>query len=228
MTQPVPTPIAIDDALTTPILADLLARHPSLAGCAGELVAAARLIATSFAAGGKFLICGNGGSAADAEHWSGELLKNFERRRPAPADADQDPHLRGRLEQGLPAIPLTGFSSLRTAMANDREPVCEYAQLVAALGRPGDVLAGISTSGNAGNVGLAVRMAKARGMATIGLTGQGGGALKDLVEVCIRVPSGRTADVQELHLAVYHAICRVLEAAFYPVGGPPPAARTQP
>ncbi len=228
MNQPVPTPVPIDDGLTAPILADLLARHPTLAGCAGDLVQASRLIAASFAAGNKFLICGNGGSAADAEHWSGELLKNFERRRPAPVDAEQDPHLRGRLEQGLPAIPLTGFTSLRTATANDREAVCEYAQLVTALGRPGDVLAGISTSGNAGNVGLAVRAANARGMTTIGLTGQGGGALKGLATLCIRVPSSRTADVQELHLAVYHAICRVLEAAFYPVAGPPPAARTQP
>lgn len=197
-------------------LADLERRHPSLAVCRANTLTAVGLLAGRLAAGGSLLLCGNGGSAADAEHWAGELLKSFERPRPPPADPGLDADLARRLEQGLPAIPLTGFTSLRTAVANDREAVCEYAQLVAVLGRPGDVLAALSTSGNAANVGLAVRMAKARGLATLGLTGARGGALAGLCDCCIRVPTTRTADVQELHLAVYHAISRILEALFFP------------
>jgi D-sedoheptulose 7-phosphate isomerase len=120
------------------------------------------------------------------------------------------------LQEGLPAIPLTGFLSLRTAVANDTAAELEFAQLVWVLGRPGDVLVGISTSGNARNVWLAGRAAHARHMSFIGLSGASGGRLRRLATPCIRVPASRTHLIQELHLAIYHALCLALEAEFFP------------
>lgn len=195
-------------------LTALLERRPELAACAGEIETAFHLIATCFRSGGRMYLCGNGGSAADCEHWAGELLKGFYSRRP-PRAKGLPRDLRS-LEEGLPAIPLTGFLSLRTAVANDIDARLEFAQLVWALGRPGDVLVGISTSGQAENVCRAARAAQHRNMSIIGLTGEGGGALRRLAHPCIRVPATRTHLVQELHLSVYHALCLALEAEFFP------------
>jgi D-sedoheptulose 7-phosphate isomerase len=120
-----------------------------------------------------------------------------------------------KLQQGLPAISLVGHLSLTTAFANDVDPQLVFAQLVTALGKPGDVLLAISTSGEAKNVILAARAARALGLVTIGLTGRDGGRLDTLCEVCIRVPADNTATAQELHVPVYHYLCRALEARFF-------------
>lgn len=198
-------------------IAALVARLPVLEACQADIRAASGLLCAAFRAGGLALLAGNGGSAADAEHWSGELLKGFESRRPLDAAqcAGLPEHLAGKLQAAVPAIPLTGFPSLRTAVANDIDPLLEFAQLVQALGRPGSVFVGLSTSGNAGNVCAAAAVARARGMSVIGLTGAGGGRLHGLCDVCIRVPATRTCLVQELHLPVYHAICLAIESELY-------------
>ena len=154
------------------------------------------------------LLCGNGGSAADAEHWAGELLKGFVQKRPLnsveksglPAD------LALKLQGALPAIPLTGFVSLGTAFANDVDPNLTFAQLVWGLGRPGDVLIGISTSGNARNVCMAMEAARVRGMLRIGLSGKTGGDLCSLCNVCIKAPATETYLIQEYHLPIYHCL----------------------
>ncbi len=198
-------------------LDQLFARRPELSTCAAGIKSACAILSTCFRSGGRVYLCGNGGSAADCEHWAGELLKGFYSKRPArgPGGKPLPPELRG-LQGGLPVIPLTGFLSLRTAFANDVDPALEYAQLVWALGRPGDVLVGISTSGNARNVGLAAKAARLRRMTVVGLSGAHGGKLRRLANPCIRVPATQTHLIQELHLSVYHTLCLALEAEFFP------------
>lgn len=198
-------------------LTALLARRPELSVCSGEIRAAYATLRTCFRNGGRIYLCGNGGSAADCEHWAGELLKGFYSKRPVRLSRRKSlpTELRG-LQGGLPAIPLTGFLSLRTAFANDVDPALEFAQLVWALGRPGDVLVGISTSGNARNVGLAARAARLRRMTVVGLSGANGGKLRRLADPCIRVPATQTHLIQEMHLAIYHTLCLALEAEFFP------------
>ena len=198
-------------------LSELLARRPELTACAADIKSVYAILAACFRRGGRVYLCGNGGSAADCEHWAGELLKGFYSKRPArrPDGRPLPLELRG-LQGGLPAIPLTGFLSLRTAFANDVDPALEYAQLVWALGRPGDVLVGISTYGNARNVGLAARAAKLRQMTVVGLSGAHGGKLRRLTDPCIRVPATQTHLIQEQHLAIYHTLCLALEAEFFP------------
>ena len=198
-------------------LARLIGRHGELRGCEADVIAAFEILRDSFAAGGKALFCGNGGSAADCEHWCAELLKGFEKKRPLPQDAKTmlPAALGGSLQGALPAIPLTGFPSLSTAFANDVEPKLIFAQLVWGLGRKGDVLVAISTSGNAENVRLALEAAKAKGMKTVGLTGETGGKIAPVADVTIKVPRRRTLEVQELHLPVYHCLCLMLEDEFF-------------
>ncbi len=193
----------------------LLARIPALETCRADIWRAFELMRDSFQSGGKLLLCGNGGSAADAEHWAGELLKGFCSKRPIGGDSGLREELAGKLQGGLPTIPLTGFVSLGTAFANDVDATMIYAQLVWALGKPGDVLVGISTSGNAANVGAAMETARAKGLRTVGLTGATGGKLKPLAEVCICAPERETFLIQELHLPIYHCLCFMLEEEFF-------------
>jgi len=198
-------------------LEDLIQRLPTLAVCAGDIERAFALLRDCYTGGGKALVCGNGGSAADAEHWSGELLKSFVRKRPLAADARRglSARLAEELQGALPMIPLTGFLSFRTAFANDADPDLVFAQLVWALGRPGDVLVALSTSGDSANIWLAAEAASARGMKTVALTGESGGRLADLADVCIRAPARETHLVQELHMPVYHCLSLMLEDAFF-------------
>jgi D-sedoheptulose 7-phosphate isomerase len=167
--------------------------------CAEAIAAAAGVIADAFRAGGKLLICGNGGSAADCQHMAAELTsrltKDFER-------------------PGLPAIALTTDTSFLTAFANDCGFDGVFARQVQALGRPGDVLLGISTSGNSANVLQAVELARAGGLRTVSLTGAGG-RLAKLADVAIAVPSDDTQHIQETHLAVEHLLCLLVEAALF-------------
>jgi len=201
-------------------LAKLLIRQPDLASCQNEIHQVFLVLCASFRQGGKLLLCGNGGSASDAEHWAGELLKGFAQKRALSEKekASLPPSLRDKLQGALPAIPLTGFPSLSTAFANDVDASLTFAQLVWGLGQPGDVLVGISTSGNAANVCAALETAQARGLVRVGLTGQGGGKLLPLTDHCIRVPSSETYRIQEYHLAIYHCLSLMLEEAFFPVG----------
>jgi len=190
-------------------LNELIARHPELESCRDSILSAVKIMKESLNAGGKLLICGNGGSGADAEHWAGELLKRFCKTRPLPARLPLE--LAAELEGSLPAIPLTAFSSFQSAWANDRNPDFNFAQLVNALGQKGDVLIGLSTSGSAKNVNYAVATANALGLKTVGLTGAKGGALAVAADVAIKVPEVETFKVQELHLPIYHCICLMLD-----------------
>jgi D-sedoheptulose 7-phosphate isomerase len=190
-------------------LSHLIERFPQLETCRESISAAAQAIRASLASGGKVLLCGNGGSGADAEHWAGELLKRFCADRPLPPGLP--PHLAAELEGAFPAIPLTSFGAFQSAWANDRNPDFNFAQLVNALGHSGDVLVGMSTSGGAKNVNHAVATARALGLRTIALTGARGGELAAQADIAIRVPETETFKVQELHLPVYHCICQMLD-----------------
>jgi D-sedoheptulose 7-phosphate isomerase len=199
-------------------------REGTLGPCRQELERAFDLLAESFRRGGKVLVCGNGGSAADSEHIVGELMKGFHSRRPIPeADrarlarsaGEEGRYLAERLQGALPAISLVSQVSLSTAVANDVAADLVFAQQVYGYGREGDVLMGISTSGNAANVLHALRTARAFGVGTLGLTGEEGGRMKDLCQVLIRVPVSITPEVQVWHLRVYHTLCALLELEFF-------------
>jgi D-sedoheptulose 7-phosphate isomerase len=200
-----------------PHINKLLQRCPQLAGCLPDVERVFAIMRGCFQNGGKLLLCGNGGSAADAEHWAGELLKGFGQKRPVSQFEKQGlPEKLGlKLQGALPAIPLTGFVSLSTAFANDVDPELLFAQLVWGLGRPKDVLVGISTSGNARNVCAAMEVAKARGLYRVGLSGRTGGYLNPLCDVCIKVPADETYLIQELHLPIYHCLSLMLEDEFF-------------
>ena len=199
-------------------LAFLLQRVPALTPCLDDLQRAFEMMRDSLAGGGKLLICGNGGSGADAVHWAGELLKGFCSRRALGGELLEKlgPDLAGKLQGALPVIPLTGFLGLRTAWQNDCDPDYIYAQLVLAYGRPGDTLVGISTSGNSKNVAPALEVANRLGLHTLALTGEGGGKAAQLAHASIRVPSRETYLIQEFHLPVYHTLCLMLEDEFFP------------
>jgi len=167
--------------------------------CLPAIRAAAEVIADAFRAGGKVLLCGNGGSAADCQHMAAEFVSRLDRRRDRPA---------------LPAVALTTDTSFLTAFANDVGFEGVFARQVQALGRPGDVLVAISTSGRSPNVVLAVETAHALKMHIVVLTG-GGDALAKAANVSIAIPSHNTQQVQEAHLAVEHAVCALVEAMLF-------------
>lgn len=195
---------------------DTIERYPILEASKEDILAAVDAISQMYENGGKLLLCGNGGSAADCEHISGEFLKGFLKKRPyEKGELDLEDEVLLKLQKGIPAIPLTSLSSSLSAFNNDVDPDLNYAQLVQALGATGDVFLGISTSGNAKNVALAAKCANAKGLITIGLTGKKGGLLKDICDISIKVPETETYKIQELHLPVYHAICAQVEANFF-------------
>ncbi len=198
------------------LLDKLLTRYVVLEGLRQPLREAFGLMVQSFAKGNKLLVCGNGGSAADADHIVGELMKGFFKLRPLPEAMIQQLGPEASLLQGaLPAISLVHPASSLTAFINDVGHEMMYAQQVYGLGALGDVFLGISTSGNAVNVLNAAKIARARGLTVISLTGQQGGALRAVSEVCLAVPAMVTAEVQELHLPVYHTLCAMLEEHFF-------------
>jgi len=155
-----------------------------------------QLLIQSLSNGKKVILFGNGGSAADCQHIAAELVSKFARDRKA-----------------LPAVALTTDTSIMTSIGNDYGFEEIFAKQVEALGQKGDVAIAISTSGNSANVLKAVRMAKEKGLSTIGLSGQNGGKLKELVDVCLQAPSQNTARIQEVHITVAHAFCDILEKA---------------
>jgi D-sedoheptulose 7-phosphate isomerase len=176
------------DALREVLSSSAVTLPPLLDQCALTLVKSLR-------AGGKVMVCGNGGSAADAQHFAAELVGRFEVDRPA-----------------IPAVALTVDSSVLTAIANDTGFEQVFARQVEALARPGDVLIGISTSGCSGNVLAAARAARARGCVVIGLTGAGGGLMADVCDLLIAVPSSSVARIQEIHILCLHALTGQTEA----------------
>jgi len=194
-------------------LSAMLKRYPSLEPLRSTIESAHELLAECVLAGGKLLLCGNGGSAADADHWAGELLKGFGLPRPVDPcpELGLDETIASNLQGGISAISLCAFPALLSAFGNDVNPEYAYAQLVWALGCPGDVLVGISTSGNAKNVLQAARVARAKRMRVLGLSGETGGQLRRLCDMCLCVPANVTHQVQELHLPVYHALSLMLE-----------------
>lgn len=209
-------------------LDQLLARYPSLQVCAEDIEEAYRILENCYLHDGKLLIAGNGGSAADAEHIAGELMKRFKTPRPVPAefaekliavDPVRGPSLARNLERGLMAIPLVAHEALTTAYINDVDGLGVFAQQLYGFGRPGDVFLGISTSGNSKNVMSATVVARALGIKVIGLTGAGGGALAEAADAAIRVPETETFMIQELHLPVYHCLCLMLEEKFFGLQG---------
>jgi phosphoheptose isomerase len=202
----------------------LLERYPVLQPCQNDLIAALDLLVTAYHAGNKLLICGNGGSAADSEHMVAELMKGFLKRRPISSshaaqleatDKTDGKAIAQRLHGALAAISLASPVSLISAIANDIDFEMIFAQQVYGLGRQGDVFLGISTSGNSKNVSNAVLVAKARGLGTIVLTGRSGGVLAPMADVSIKVPADDIAEIQELHLPVYHWLSTELEETFF-------------
>jgi D-sedoheptulose 7-phosphate isomerase len=198
-------------------LTNLLARRPELAGAVPSIQQAYTVLRLCFRSGGKVLLCGNGGSAADADHWAGELLKGFCKTRPLSRQqrGRLRPAIAAKLQGALPAIPLTSFPAASTAFGNDVDHDLAYAQLTSALGRRGDVLVGLSTSGNAANVCAAAEVARAKGLKVIGLTAASGGKLKGLSDVCICAPTQETYRAQEYHLPIYHCLSLMLEEEFF-------------
>jgi len=202
---------------------ELLRRYPQLAACEADITLAYELIRSTYLSGKKVLLCGNGGSASDALHIVGELMKGFVKPRKVGTDRLQSPkldaetshYLASNLQGGLPAIALMGEDALFTAYLNDVAPDMVFAQQVWGYGEEGDLLIGITTSGNSGNVIRAAQTALAKNMKVVGLTGAGGGKLKELADACICVPETETFKVQELHLPVYHALCLMIEECFF-------------
>lgn len=202
----------------------LIERYPKLAVCKEDIKKAYELLETAFTSGRKLLVCGNGGSASDSEHIVGELMKEFKLKRKVYNDQASalkaiDPELgqilADNLQGALPAICLTGHSSLTTAFMNDANADLVFAQQVNGYGKPGDVFLGISTSGNSKNVLYAAVNAKAKGLKVIGLTGAKENKLMKYADVCIRVPETETYKIQEYHLPVYHCLCLMLEDKFF-------------
>lgn len=202
----------------------LLSRYPVLKGAKESIWQAYEILEASYVGGGKLLVAGNGGSAADAEHIVGELMKGFVLPRHVDAsfakalceaDAELGKTLAAHLQGALPAIALDGHMALSTAYTNDCEPLLCFAQQVNGYGREGDVFLGISTSGNSQNVLYAATVARAKGMKVIGLTGEKESKFSAFADVCIRVPATQTYQIQELHLPVYHCLCLMLEERFF-------------
>lgn len=203
----------------------LFSHYPELRVCAGDIIDAFELLAVCYMEKGLIMTCGNGGSAADASHIVGELMKGFKLKRPLTQEErealkaafpEKGDCLAGNLQRAIPAIALTDQTALTSAFINDVAPDMVFAQQVFGYGKAGDVLFALSTSGNSRNILNACRVAKAFRIKTIGLTGEPGGEMKDLCDVTIRVPASETYRVQEYHLPVYHTLCAMLEMYISP------------
>ncbi|NOG72503.1 D-sedoheptulose 7-phosphate isomerase [Roseicella sp. DB1501] len=193
-------PAEIRDAILA--AAESLRRLAGDAAAVETIEAIAERSVAALAAGRRILLCGNGGSAADAQHWAAELVGRFHYDRP-----------------GLPAIALTTDSSILTAIGNDYGYDRVFARQVEALGQPGDLLYALSTSGRSPGILAALRAARERGMGTIGFTGAGGGAMPELCDLCLRVPAEATPRIQEAHEVAGHLICELIERRLFPQAG---------
>ena len=201
----------------------LLLRHPELAQIMADIEKACEIIISSYSNGGKVLVCGNGGSCADADHIVGELMKGFLKKRPLSSELKSKFSVLGgeelskKLQKPLRAVNLCSLPALSTAFANDVKQDYVFAQLALGYTDPGDTFIGISTSGNAQNVHHAAVTAKALNASLIGFTGQDGGRMRHskLFDVLIIAPEKLTHRIQELHILIYHAMCMTIEAYFF-------------
>lgn len=202
----------------------LMKRYPILNGICKDIIEAYFILEECFEKGGKLLIAGNGGSAADAEHIAGELMKRFKHPRPVDEgfsqklleiDKERGMGLAKNLECSLMAIPLVAHEALTTAYINDVDGLGVFAQQLFGYGKEGDVFLGISTSGNSENIMNATVVARAMDIKVIGLTGQAGGQLAAVADVAVKAPETETYMVQELHLPIYHCWCLMLEDRFF-------------
>lgn len=209
---------------TIRIIDDLIERYVDLKVCYDDVSKANDLLVECFKDGNKLLTCGNGGSASDAQHIVGELMKAFilprkigdsKAKEINEVCGDNANYLIENLQGALPAISLVAETALTTAYANDMAADLGFAQQVYGYGNKGDILLAISTSGNSANVIYAAQIAKVQGMKVIGLTGETGGKLKALSDVCICAPSKETFKIQEFHLPIYHALCLAVENEFF-------------
>jgi D-sedoheptulose 7-phosphate isomerase len=206
------------------ILDELIRDCPQLEAVREDIMSAYLALEACYSNKKRVFICGNGGSAADALHIVGELMKSFTAARPMDHDTadkllsacpNQAVYMIENIQGALPAHALVENAALCSAFANDVKADLVFAQQLYGYAQEGDVLLAISTSGNAENVLNAVRLAKAMGVVTVGLTGGTGGALKAACDICMVMPERETYKIQELHLPVYHALCRMIEARFF-------------
>lgn len=202
----------------------LISRYPVLEAIRQDIIDGYCLLEETYTNGGKLLVAGNGGSAADAEHIVGELMKRFKLQRPVSdefaaklkaVDPVRGAELAKNLERTLQAIPLTCHEALTTAYINDVDGLGTFAQQLFGYGVAGDVFLGISTSGNSKNIINATVVARAAGIKVLGLTGAGGGELGKVADVTVKVPETETYMIQELHLPIYHCWCLMLEDKFF-------------
>lgn len=202
----------------------LIKRYPVLGSIERDIIDAYLIMEETYEHDGKIMVAGNGGSAADAEHIAGELMKRFKTPRPVSdefaeklkaIDPERGANLAANLERSLMAIPLVAHEALTTAYINDVDGYGVFAQQLFGFGREGDVFLGISTSGNSKNVMSATVVARALGIKVIGLTGARGGELAGVADVCVKAPETETYMIQELHLPIYHCWCLMLEERFF-------------
>lgn len=192
----------------------LLKRYPALSECSEDIEKALELMIETYKKGGKILVCGNGGSASDSDHIVGELMKGFLSPRKV-TDERISPKLRENLQGSLPAISLCSQNAIMTAFINDVKPDMMFAQQVYGYAKRADLVIGISTSGNSGNVVNAVKVARDIGVKTIALTGASGGELSEICDVTIKAPETETYKIQEYHLPIYHYLCAKTEEYFF-------------
>lgn len=204
----------------TDYLQDIGIRYPALAHLKDDIKTVVDLLLKCYQDEGTIYTCGNGGSAADSEHMVAEIMKGFRLKRRltkgqtqeiAEVYPDEAMEIAQNLEQSIPAISLVSNSALLTAFANDVDPDYIFAQQIFGLGKQGDILVAISTSGNSVNVVNAAKVALARKLKVIALTGEGGGKLKEHASITIHAPSNDVARIQEYHLPIYHCICSMIE-----------------
>lgn len=197
-------------------LKHLTERYPELTKIEQDITQTYQALVECFETGGKLLVCGNGGSAADSDHIVGELMKGFYKQRKLPEqEKDKYRDIGNKLQGALPAIALTQHPALLTAYLNDVDPEMVFAQQVYGYGNQGDVFLGLSTSGNSRNVIAAAKVAAAKKMKVVCMTGRDGGNLKKISDISVVVPAEVTADIQEYHLPIYHALCAMVEEHFF-------------
>ena len=196
------------------IFEELFERYPCLENCRNDIRSAYELFENCCNNGGKILCCGNGGSAADCDHFVGELMKGFLKKRPLSDEEKnlfEDKYIADNLQKGLPAISLCAHSALMTAFENDVAPSLVFAQQVYAYAKESDILFCLSTSGNSENIVYAAKAAKAAGIKSVAVTGGKESLLSGICDICIRLPETETFKVQELTLPVYHCLAAMLE-----------------
>ncbi len=199
---------------------ELFQRYPCLEGCKNDIYNTFTAMAQSLKGGGKILCCGNGGSAADCNHFVGELMKGFLKKRPLTAKEKEkfgNCFVADNLQKALPAISLCAHSALMTAFENDAVPSLVFAQQVYAYAKKDDILLCLSTSGNSENVVYAAQAAKAAEAVSIAVTGKNESRLSEICDICIRLPETETFKIQELTLPVYHCIAAMLEDYFFEI-----------